>query len=156
MQLEEALRLATELAAPYDEIVHLGRAHPPPLPGRRPGCSAQRQEQLTQHLASVKLAKECQLYAYLAAAIKAHYAGGTQEAHRYAEQADQVNNHGGDILFRLVDTALILRPAPQWGNGSRRRRLSNKHLPPSNNSTGRYWLRKPGPDWHKLRWPRAI
>ena len=27
---------------------------------------------------------------------------------RYAEQANQVNEHGGDILFRLVDTALIL------------------------------------------------
>jgi tetratricopeptide (TPR) repeat protein len=72
------------------------------------GAAALRHEQLTQLLARVKLAKECQLYAYLAAAVKAYYVGAMHEALRYAEQAEQVNNQGGDILFRLVDTALIL------------------------------------------------
>ncbi len=81
-----------------------------------------RHEQLTQLLARVKLTKECQLYCYLAAALKAHYAGATQEALHYAEQADQVNKNGGDIRFRLVDTALILghvrAAAGQWAGAA--------------------------------------
>ncbi|MCB0112368.1 MAG: AAA family ATPase, partial [Caldilineaceae bacterium] len=36
-----------------------------------------------------------------------HYAGDAQVALRYAEQANQLNEQG-EILFRLVDTALIL------------------------------------------------
>jgi tetratricopeptide (TPR) repeat protein len=43
----------------------------------------------------------------LAAALKAHYAGDAEAALRCAEQANQLNEQG-EILFRLVDTALIL------------------------------------------------
>ena len=100
--------MAAELAFPYDEALFLAALIRLHCQLGDQAAAAQRHEQLTQLLARVKLAKECQLYGYLAAAIKAHYAGATQEALRYAEQADQVNQQGGDILFRLVDTALIL------------------------------------------------
>jgi predicted ATPase/WD40 repeat protein/DNA-binding SARP family transcriptional activator len=106
--LEGSVTLAAELVFPYDEALVLAtliRLHC--QLGDR-AAAEQRLEQLTQLLARTKLAKECQLYGYLAAAFKAHYAGEDQAALRYAEQADRVNQQGGDILFRLVDTALIL------------------------------------------------
>jgi hypothetical protein len=43
----------------------------------------------------------------LAAALQAHYAGDAAVALQYAEQANQLNEQGA-ILFRQVDTALIL------------------------------------------------
>jgi tetratricopeptide (TPR) repeat protein len=106
--LEQAVSLAAELAFPYDEALFLAALIRLHCQLGDQATAAQRHEQLTQLLARVKLPKECQLYGYLAAAIKAQYAGATVEALRYAEQAEQVNQQGGDILFRLVDTALIL------------------------------------------------
>src|SRR5690606_6785342 len=47
------------------------------------------------------------LAAWLAAALKAHDTGDAQSALQYAEQANRLNEQG-EILFRLVDTTLIL------------------------------------------------
>jgi predicted ATPase/DNA-binding SARP family transcriptional activator len=106
--LEQAVGMAAELASPYDEALFLAALVRLLCQLGDQGAAAQRHEQLTQLLARVKLAKECQLYGYLATAVRAYDAGATQEALRAAELADQVNQQGGDILFRLVDTALIL------------------------------------------------
>ncbi|MCE7986490.1 MAG: NACHT domain-containing protein [Caldilinea sp. CFX5] len=116
--LEQSLSTATELALHYDEallLAALSRLHCQ-LGDQRAAASGL--ARLTQLLAQVKLAKECQLYGYLAAAIKAHYAGDKDEALAAAEAANRINQQGGDILFRLVDTALILghtrAAAGQW------------------------------------------
>ncbi|MCX6048515.1 MAG: BTAD domain-containing putative transcriptional regulator [Chloroflexi bacterium] len=106
--LEQAISMAAELASPYDEALMLAALIRLHCQIGDQTAAARRLEQLTQLLARVKLTKECQLYYCLAAAIQAHAAGATQEALHYAEQADQVNKNGGDIRFRLVDTALIL------------------------------------------------
>jgi hypothetical protein len=105
--LEQAVTLAGDLTLPYEEALLL-----PPL--IRLHCqlghqaaATQRHEQLTQLLTRTKLPRECQLAGCLAAALKAHYAGDAPLALRYAEQAHQLTAQG-EILFRLVDTALIL------------------------------------------------
>ncbi|HRW10523.1 MAG TPA: NB-ARC domain-containing protein, partial [Caldilineaceae bacterium] len=106
--LEESLTTATELTLHYDValwLAALSRLHC--QLGDQPAAAAC-QARLTQLLAQVKLAKECQLYGYLAAAVMAHHAGDHQAALAAAEEADRINGQGGDILFRLVDTALIL------------------------------------------------
>jgi tetratricopeptide (TPR) repeat protein len=105
--LEQAVTIAEELALPYDEAfisATLIRLH---CQLGDQAAAAQGYEQLTQFLAYVNLPKECQLSAWLAAAFKAHYAGDAQLALRYAEQAHQLTQQG-EILFRVVDTALIL------------------------------------------------
>jgi hypothetical protein len=116
--LEEALTAVTVLASPYDEALILAaliRVHE--QIGNQ-AAAMQRYEQLTQLLARIKLPRECQLYGYLAAAIMAHNAGDNQVALHYAEQANQLNKPDGEILFRRVDTALILghtrAAAAQW------------------------------------------
>ena len=106
--LEQAVGMAAEAALPYDEALFLAALIRLHCQIGDQAAATQRYDQLTQLLAHVKLPKECQLYAYLAAASKAHAAGVAQEALQYAEQAELVNQQGGDILFRLVDTALIL------------------------------------------------
>ncbi|CAN5372788.1 hypothetical protein BH10CHL1_BH10CHL1_39890 [soil metagenome] len=106
--LEHAVSMAVEQVFPYDEALFLAALIRLHCQLGDQTAAAQRQEQLTRLLARVKLAKECRLYGHLAAAVKAHYAGAEQEALHAAEQADQINQQGGDILFRLVDTALIL------------------------------------------------
>jgi predicted ATPase/DNA-binding SARP family transcriptional activator len=106
--LEEALALAVELALHYDEsmiLAALARLH---CQVGDQAAAANRLEQLTRLLASVKLARECQLYGYLTAACKALATGALQEAHLYAEQANQLNEKEGEILFRVVDAALIV------------------------------------------------
>lgn len=65
-------------------------------------------EQLTKLSGRIKLPRECQLYERLAAAILAQATGDQQMALHAAEQAGQLNEQGGEILFRLIDTALIL------------------------------------------------
>jgi WD40 repeat protein/predicted ATPase/DNA-binding SARP family transcriptional activator len=116
--LEQSLSTATELAFHYDEALWLAaliRLHC--QLGDQTAATAC-QARLTQLLAQVPLGKECRLYGYLAAAFKAHYAGDKDEALAAAEAAHQINQQGGDILFRLVDTALILghvrAAAGQW------------------------------------------
>ncbi|MEZ4734662.1 MAG: BTAD domain-containing putative transcriptional regulator [Caldilineaceae bacterium] len=105
--LEQNLMLATELVLPYDEsfaLAALVRLH---CQLGNAAAVMQRSEQLTQLLALVKLPRECQMAGCLALAFSMHYAGDAQVALRYAEQANQFNEQG-EILFRLVDTALIL------------------------------------------------
>ncbi|MCB0186713.1 MAG: hypothetical protein KDE31_20745, partial [Caldilineaceae bacterium] len=105
--LEQNLMLATELALPYDEsfaLAALVRLH---CQLGNAAAVMQRSEQLTQLLALVKLPRECQMAGCLALAFSMHYAGDAQVALRYAEQANQLNEQG-EILFRLVDTALVL------------------------------------------------
>ena len=106
--LEQAVSMAVELVFPYDHALFLAALIRLHCQLGNQTAAAQRHQQLTQLLARVKLPKECQLYRYLAAATIAQYAGAMREALRSAEQADHVNQQGGDILFRLVDTALIL------------------------------------------------
>ncbi len=116
--LEQAVRMAAELVSTYDEALLLASLIRLYSQLGDQTAAAQYQAQLTQLLARVKLAKECRLYGHLAAAIKAHYAGADQAALHAAELADQINQQGGDILFRLIDTALILghtrTAAGQW------------------------------------------
>jgi hypothetical protein len=117
MWLEEAAATAEELALAYDEsflLAGLIRLH---TQLGSQAAATQRQEQLSQVLARVKLPRECQLAGWLGAALKAHYAGEAEVAVLYAEQARQLNEQG-EILFRLVDTDLILghtrAAAAQW------------------------------------------
>lgn len=116
--LEQALRMAIELVFPYDEALFLSTLVRLHSQLGNQAAAKQRREDLGQLLVRNKLAKECHLYHYLASATQAHYAGEDQAALHYAEQADQINQDGGDILFRLVDTALILghtrAAAGQW------------------------------------------
>ncbi|MCB0184186.1 MAG: AAA family ATPase, partial [Caldilineaceae bacterium] len=105
--LEQAVAIATELAAPYEEAAISATLSRLYAQLGDQAAAAQRYEQLTQILARVNLIKESQLYASLAAALKAHYAGDRQEALHYAEQANQLIG-SDDILFRVADTALIL------------------------------------------------
>ncbi|MCB0110747.1 MAG: hypothetical protein KDE53_32735, partial [Caldilineaceae bacterium] len=105
--LEQAVAIATELAAPYEEAAISATLIRLYAQLGDQAAAAQRYEQLTQILARVNLIKESQLYASLAAALKAHYAGDRQEALHYAEQANQLIG-SDDILFRVADTALIL------------------------------------------------
>ncbi|MCE7985033.1 MAG: hypothetical protein DYG89_27990 [Caldilinea sp. CFX5] len=105
--LEAALTIAQEAAFNYDKsmlLARLVRLHC--QLGNQPAAT-QQLEQLTQLLALIKLPRECRLAGWLAAALQAHYAGDAQSALRYAEEANQQNEQG-EILFRLVDTALIL------------------------------------------------
>ncbi|MFN8440655.1 MAG: NB-ARC domain-containing protein [Caldilineaceae bacterium] len=106
--LEESIKIAAELAHHYDEALFLAALIRLQSQLGDQTAAAAGQTRLTQLLAQVKLPKECQLYACLAAAIKAHTAGDKAEALSAAEQANRINQQGGDILFRLVDTALIL------------------------------------------------
>lgn len=129
--LEQAVSLASELAFPYDEALFLAALIRLHCQLGDQAAAAQRHEQLTQLVARVKLAKECQLYAYLAAAVKAHYAGAAQEALGYAEHAEQVKQQGGDILS-------IKRSTPSDTSGIGRWRPS----------------RRPG--WQTLRWHKVI
>ena len=116
--LEQSLSTATELAFHYDEALFLAALIRLHCQLGDQTTAAACQARLTQLLAQVQLGKECQLYGYLAAAFKAHYAGDKDEALAMTEQAHQINQQGGDILFRLVDTALILghvrTAAGQW------------------------------------------
>ena len=116
--LEQSLSTATELAFHYDEALFLAALIRLHCQLGDQTAAAACQDRLTQLLAQVQLGKECRLYGYLAAAFKAHYAGDKDEALAAAEQANQINQQGGDILFRLVDTALILghvrAAAGQW------------------------------------------
>jgi predicted ATPase/DNA-binding SARP family transcriptional activator len=105
---EQAVGTAIDLALTYDGsllLAKLIRLHCQ-LGNQR--AAAQRYEQLTQLLAHTPLPRECQLYGLLAAALMAHYVGDAEVALHYAEQANQLNEQGGEILFRRVDTALIL------------------------------------------------
>jgi hypothetical protein len=105
--LEEAVNTAQELALAYDGsflLAALVRLH---CQLGNQAAAAHRSEQLTQFLARANLPRECQLAGWLAAALKAHYADDAEAALRCAEQANQLNEQG-EILFRLVDTALIL------------------------------------------------
>lgn len=105
--LEQAHRTATECAFAYDEsmlLAKLIRLHS--QLGNRIAVT-QRAEQLAKLLGRVNLPKECQLAAYLAAAIKAFYGGEAALALRYAEQARDLIEQG-EILFRRVETFLIL------------------------------------------------
>jgi predicted ATPase len=108
MLLEEAVALARELVFPYDEALSLAALVRLHCQLGDAGAAAEVLEQLTYLLARVKLAKECRLYGRLAAAAVASAAGDPQVARRCAEEAAAINQRGGDILFRLVDTALIL------------------------------------------------
>lgn len=116
--LEEAETRAEELTLAYDEALILSALVRFYCQVGDQEAAAQRLDQLTQLLARVKLAKECQLYGHLAAAFNALNGGAMQEAQYYAELANQVNEQGGDILFRLVDSAMILGHAraavEQW------------------------------------------
>jgi len=105
--LEAAVTLAIEIVTPYDKALLLGKLVRLHCHLGNQAAAAQRLEQLAQLLASAKLPRECQLAGWLAAALKAHYAGDAQLALHYAEQANQLNEQG-EILFRLVDTVLIL------------------------------------------------
>lgn len=106
--LTQAVTLAAELASPYDEALILSSLIRLHCQIGDHAAAGQRLDQLMQLLASGGHAKDCRLDGYLAAAFKALCSGSVQEAHHYAEQANQLNEQGGDILFRLVDTALIL------------------------------------------------
>ncbi len=116
--LEQSLSTATELAFHYDEALWLAALIRLHCQLGDQTAAAACQDRLTQLLVQVPLGKECRLYGYLASAFKAHYAGDKDEALAAAEQAHQINQQGGDILFRLVDTALILghvrAAAGQW------------------------------------------
>lgn len=105
--LEQALTLTRELALAYDESFLLARLIRLHCQLGNQAAATQRYEQLTQLLARIHLPRECQLAAHLAAAFKAHYAGNAPVAHQFAEQAQQLIAQG-EILFRQVDTALIL------------------------------------------------
>jgi len=105
---QQAVDLASTLLMPYDEAHFLATQIRLHCQLGDQGAAEQGMARLNQLLARVKLPKECQLFQYLAASTKAYYAGAMAEALRYAELADQLNQQGGDILFRLVDTALIL------------------------------------------------
>jgi hypothetical protein len=108
---------AEELALAYDESFLLARLTRLQTQLGNQAAAAQRQEQLSERLERVKLPRECQLGGWLAAALKAHYAGETKLALLYAELASQLSEQG-EILFRLVDTDLILghtrAAAAQW------------------------------------------
>ena len=116
--LEQSLSTATELAFHYDEALFLAALIRLHCQLGDQTAAAAGQARLTQLLAQVQLGKECRLYGYLAAAFKAHYAGDKDTALAAAEEANQINQQGGEILFRLVDTALILghvrAAAGQW------------------------------------------
>jgi len=116
---QQAVDLASTLLMPYDEAHFLATQIRLYCQLGDQGAAEQGMARLSQLLARVKLPKECHLFQYLAASTKAYYAGAMSEALRYAEQADQLNQQGGDILFRLVDTALMLGHARaamgQWG-----------------------------------------
>jgi hypothetical protein len=115
--LEQAVQIATAAAFEYDESMLLAKLIRLHCHLGNQTVVVQRQAQLTQLLARIKLPKECQLAGYLAAALSAHYAGDVQLALRYTEQANQLTEQG-EILFRLVDTALMLghvrAAAGQW------------------------------------------
>ncbi|MFN8491574.1 MAG: BTAD domain-containing putative transcriptional regulator [Caldilineaceae bacterium] len=105
--LEQALQIATDFVSPYEESMLLAKLIRLYCQLGDQVAVVKRQEQLTQLLARVKLPPECQLAAYLAAALRAYYTGDAQLALRYAEQANQLTAQG-EILFRLVETALSL------------------------------------------------
>jgi predicted ATPase/DNA-binding SARP family transcriptional activator len=106
--LEQALTTALMLTSRYDEALILAALIRLYCQIGDGAAAAQHHEQLTRLLTRTKLPRECQLYAYLAAAVRAHTAGDHPLALHYAEQANQLNEQGGEILFRRVDTALIL------------------------------------------------
>src|SRR5690606_18921295 len=87
--LEAAAATAAEIGSSYNEALLLASLIRLHCQLGNQTVATQRYEQLIQLLARTKLPRECQLAAWLAAALKAHDTGDAQSALQYAEQANR-------------------------------------------------------------------